>query len=196
MPMDRLERVLRANEALMEALALCRDLLPGGAWIGAGAVRNSVWDHLHGRAPGLAGDVDVVFFDTGIGLDADSVFQRTLAAARPDIGWDVSNQAHVHTWYRACFGKDVPALATLAQGIATWPDTATAVAVRMDDDGNLEVVAPFGLDDLFDLVLRWNPARVGFEDFEARIAAKGWLARWPRLHLIEAAAGTARPGNR
>lgn len=194
--MDRLERVLRSNAALMEALALCRDLLPVGAWIGAGAIRNSVWDHLHGRAPGLAGDVDVVFFDAGIGPDADSAFQRRLEAARPDIAWDVANQAHVHTWYRACFGKDVPALATLAQGIASWPETATAVAARLDRDGSLDLIAPFGLDDLFGLSLRWNPARVGFDEFSRRIEAKRWLERWPRLRLIDAAAGTAPPGNR
>jgi hypothetical protein len=196
MPVERLAQVVRSNEALMDALAICRDLLPVTAYIGAGAVRNSVWDHTHGRAPGLAGDVDVVFFDAAIGRAADGEFQRRLEAARPDICWDVANQAHVHSWYRDCFGKDVPALASLAQGIGTWPDTATAIAVRLDQNDKLELIAPFGLDDLFGLALRWNPARVGLAEFERRIAAKRWLERWPRLRVIGPASGTARPGNR
>ena len=48
-------RLLRAVEELR---------LPD-CWIGAGFVRNAVWDALHGRTPdcGLLNDVDVVFLD-------------------------------------------------------------------------------------------------------------------------------------
>jgi hypothetical protein len=67
--------------------------------------------------------------------------------------------------------------------IATWPDTATAVAVRLDDNEQFDVVAPFGLDDLFDLVLRWNPSRVSLEEFNARIDSKQFIRRWPRIRL-------------
>lgn len=180
-----LEALVRAHAPLMDALALCRDLLSVEAWIGAGAVRNAVWDRAHGRAPALAGDVDVVFFEAASAREADEDHRRRLAAARPAITWEVVNQAHVHAWYRDCFGRKVAPLESLAQGVATWPDTATALAVRLEYDGSLRVLAPCGLDDLFDLVLRWNPVRVSHADFLARVRAKGWLERWPRLRLAD-----------
>ena len=179
-----LKLLLRGNPPLMEALALCRDRLPVPAWIGAGAIRNAVWDDAHGRAPALGGDIDVVFHDPCLAPGADDRFAGILRAACPRLAWDVTNQAHVHAWYPAYFGKDVAPLASLAEAVATWPDTATAVAVRLLPDGEFDVVAPFGLDDLFDLVLRWNPGRVSRDAFGARIDGKQWLRRWPRLRVV------------
>lgn len=179
-----LETVLRSNDWLMETLALCRDRLPVTAYVGAGAIRNLVWDRAHGLAPAPSADIDVVYFDAAMARGADADFARLLQDARPESGWDVTNQAHVHVWYREYFGKDVPPLATLTEAIATWPDTATAIAVRLDADGRLDVIAPFGLDDLFELVLRWNPSRIGFDDFSARIRSKRWLSRWPGLRVL------------
>lgn len=189
-----LAAMVRADATLMDLLALCRDALPVPAWIGAGAVRNAVWDHLHGRPPQAAGDVDVVFFDADLAPSADAKFARRLATARPDVRWDVVNQAHVHRWYRDCFGRDAAPLASLEQGIATWPETATALAVRLDVADDLHVIAPFGLVDLFGPTLRWNPARASHADFLARVHGKGWLRRWPRLRLADAAAVTQIDG--
>ncbi|MEQ1549262.1 MAG: nucleotidyltransferase family protein [Chakrabartia sp.] len=39
-----------------------------------------------------------------------------------------------------------------------WPETATAVAVRLSDEGILEVEAPYGLTDLFGLRCRLGSA--------------------------------------
>ena len=58
--------------------------------------------------------------------------------------WDVSNQA-VHLWYPRVFGIAVEPLASSAEAVATWPDTATCVALRLLDDGAFMTVAPFGL---------------------------------------------------
>lgn len=35
--------------------------------------------------------------------------------------------------------------------LSLWPETATAVAVRLLENNALEIIAPFGLDDLFEL---------------------------------------------
>ncbi|SFG37544.1 hypothetical protein SAMN05518865_111136 [Duganella sp. CF458] len=168
----------------MATLALCRKQLPVDAYIGAGAIRNCIWNHVHGYPRGQAGDVDVVYFDAAMAPGADAEFTRRLQAAQPATQWEVTNQAHVHLWYRDYFGQEVAPLATLAQAVASWPDTATAVAVRLRDDGQFDVVAPFGLDDLFELQLRWNPGRISRADFLARIQAKQWLAHWPRLRVL------------
>jgi len=46
---------------------------------------------------------------------------------------------------------------SLIEGVASWPEIAT-VAVTLTPSGSIEVIAPHGLDDLFDMVVRWNGA--------------------------------------
>ena len=61
---DELQAIVRSSPWLMRALRAARDLgLP--QWcIGAGALRNRVWDHLHGHTePSRLADVDLVYFD-------------------------------------------------------------------------------------------------------------------------------------
>lgn len=67
-----------------------------------------------------------------------------------------------------------------------WPETATAIAVRMGRSGLIEVIAPYGLDDLFALRLRPTPvfAQHKLAIFSQRVAEKRWLQRYPCLQLI------------
>ena len=68
--------------------------------------------------------------------------------------------------------------------MATWPETATAVAVRLLPDDRLQVVAPCGLDDLFGLVCRRNPRRVGVQHYQRRLRDKRVAERWPRVRVV------------
>ena len=45
-------------------------------------------------------------------------------------------------------------------------------------------VAPHGLDDLFGLHVRYNPARTTVEQFMARHTRKRWLEQWSRLSVV------------
>jgi hypothetical protein len=56
--------ILQADPIRWHALGLVQSLALPDCWIGAGFVRNAVWDHLHGRRPTPpSGDVDVLWFD-------------------------------------------------------------------------------------------------------------------------------------
>lgn len=70
--------------------------------------------------------------------------------------------------------------------LRAWPDTATAVAVRALA-GELQVLAPYGLGDLFGLLVRPTPSFAGDKRalFQARVGQKRWLERWPRLRVVE-----------
>lgn len=163
------------------------------AWIGAGFVRNAVWDVLHGRAPeiGAPSDTDAVFLDTGDRSRAgEEAIERALCAALPGVIWSVRNQARMRLR-----NGDAPYRDT-ADAVAHWPETATAVAVRVRG-GAVELLAPYGVDDLVGLVIRPTPptaARVEkMEEHRKRLAVKGWLVRWPRL-VVAVDATTARDG--
>ena len=55
----------------------------------------------------------------------------------------------------------------------------------MEKDDALSVVAPFGLEDVFDMVIRPNPTRGLAKGWDKAIAnARG---RWPEITVIEPA---------
>lgn len=142
-------------------------------------MRNAVWDDLHRQAdPTPLTDVDVVYFcpaETDPGRDAGH--EARLRAAAPDVPWSVKNQARMH------LRNGDPPYASTEQALSCWPETCTAVAVRLQH-GAVEVLAPFGLRDLFALVVRPAPHfQAKLEIYRSRLEAKQWPQRWPRLRL-------------
>lgn len=177
-----LQRLLLDDAVRMKALYAVQTLRLNDGWIGAGFVRDAVWDHLHGygQRP-VGGDVDVVWFDAvRCAADGDRLLEVALNQVSPAFDWSVKNQARMHH-----HSGNAPYRST-EDAIRYWPETATAVAVRIGDTGLIEVIAPYGLADLFALRLRPTPQ---FEQqrlsvFKHRVAAKRWVERYPQLQLI------------
>jgi hypothetical protein len=149
----------------MRILETVRDADVPDAWVGAGVLRDLVWN-----SPPR--DVDVAFFDTSdLSRANDLRVTGLLHRRRPDVPWEAKNQAAVHTWYAEKFGGvEVEPLTSIHDAVSTWPETATAVAVRLKGDGSIEVCAPFGLADLFGRVWRRNPRRISVEQSRVRLA--------------------------
>jgi hypothetical protein len=97
----------------------------------------------------------------------------------------VTNQANVHHWFEGCFGYPVRPLLSLEDAVASWPEFATSVGVTLLPGGLIKVIAPHGLGDLFDCVVRRNPARVSVGTWRARTAQKAYVKRWPMVTIIE-----------
>ena len=118
---SRLASIARACGWFMDSLHAAKQLGLNSWCIGAGAVRNLVWDHLHGfDTPSGLPDVDVVYFDPlHLSPERDTALAAALSAARPEFSWEVTNQAAVHLWYEPCFGLAVEPLPSLDAAIAT-----------------------------------------------------------------------------
>ena len=172
----------------MRVLRVTRDLGLPNWCIGAGALRNAVWDSLHAYAkPSLPGDIDVAYFDAAdLSRDRDRDLDRLLASLEPAFKWEVTNQAGVHLWFEQVFAHAVEPLCSIEEAVASWPETATSVAVRLDRNGTIHVIAPLGLADLFHMVVRRNPRRVSVETYRQRVAAKRYSDRWPLVQIIPA----------
>ncbi|MDP9973408.1 hypothetical protein J2W39_004666 [Variovorax paradoxus] len=182
---QRLAAMVAASDELMAALRAVRSLGLRSWCIGAGAIRSLVWDTLHGfDRRSAVEDLDVVYFDVEASPEQDAGLENQLRSAMPGFNWEVTNQAAVHRWLAAALGQVVPPLASLEEGVATWPEFATCVGVWLNEDGSLGVVAPHGLDDLFALRVRHNPLRASLATYRQRVAAKRFGERWPRL-LVE-----------
>jgi len=182
----QLLEIVRGSSWLMDALAAVRELELAEWCIGAGAIRNLVWDTLHGKhAPSKLSDVDVAYFDlTDISSQRDQDLQRKLLELRPSMPWEVTNQAGVHQWFEAHFGHAVEPLKSLLEAVASWPEFATAVGISLGQDNALRVIAPHGLEDLFAIVVRRNPVRVSVETYRERVAQKRYPERWPRVKVV------------
>ena len=169
------------NPRMMRCLAVLAAHGPASAWIGAGFVRNAVWDHLCGQdtEANPPADLDVVFHDPAIAtVKQDAAFEGALRTAAPDLPWSVRNQARMHERNGHDPYRDI------ADALAHWVETATAIAARLGPKG-VEILAPFGVDDVLDMIVRPVPAyRSKPEMLRARLEAKGWRARWPSLRLI------------
>lgn len=178
-----LQTLLLNDDLRREALLALRHLhLPDG-WIGAGFVRDAVWayQHKHPLSP-VPADVDVVWFDDKQPSERqDRALEAALKRLSPAFNWSVKNQARMHRR-----NDDAPYRST-EDALRFWPETATALAVRLTDNHRLETIAPYGLEDLFELRLRPTP-RFEYDKraiFMQRVAEKRWLARYPLLRIIE-----------
>jgi hypothetical protein len=178
-----LRLVIEADTERMRLLALTRDLHLPDCWIGAGFVRSAIWDHLHDRAPSAPeGDVDVIWFDPArADAKLDDEIEAKLRSVEPSVEWSVKNQARMHLR-----NGDEP-YSSSEDAMRRWPETATAIGLRLRD-GTIDISAPFGLGDLFSLIVRPTPRFTGekLRIFRARVRDKRWLERWPRLRLVGA----------
>jgi uncharacterized protein len=188
---ERLRAVLRRAPVVMEALRVARDADAPDWLIAAGAIRDAVWDDFHGYPlAATPRDVDVAFFDASdLTPGRDRIAEEELRVRAPHLPWQARNQAAVHLWYPRRFGTEVPPFRSSAQAVATFPETASCVGVRLLADDDMLVVAPHGLDDLFACVCRHNPARVSAAFYERRVAEKAWRDRWPRMRYVRPAGG-------
>lgn len=169
----------------MHALRAVRSLGLQSWCIGAGAVRNLVWDHLHDyNVPSALADLDVAHFDLTAEVDQDIELQESLNLMESSVPWEVTNQAFVHTWFERYFGYYVQPLQSLEEVVATWPEFATSVGITLSDKDRLDIIAPHGLEDLFAMQIQRNPTRVSIKAYRSRVLQKEYARRWPRVSVV------------
>ncbi|MCL2343034.1 MAG: nucleotidyltransferase family protein [Firmicutes bacterium] len=182
---ERLAQILARNEALYRVIVQASGLGLKNYYIGAGCIAQTVWNDLSGLplAHGIS-DIDFVYYDDSdlsSGAEAETV-RRIAARIGPcGIKLDIKNEARVHLWYKEHFGYEIKPYESIEHAINTWPTTATAVGVRLEDSA-LKVYAPFGLDDLFGMIVRANKAQITEEIYLRKV--QKWSAKWPELTII------------
>ena len=173
--------IIKADAWLMDLLRHAQALRLGYWAIAAGAVRSSVWDHLHGfQRKTKPTDIDLIFFDA-VKTDAayEKEIERRLFELEPEVTWEAVNQASIHTY------TEDPPYSSIEHAMTRWAETATAVAVYLDDAGELQYYAPHGLDDLMNIVFRPHLVTPRSKEvYVHRIATKNFKAKWPKLTIL------------
>ena len=178
---SELTTLVRSDPWIMDLLRAVHAIHLQKWCIAAGVIRNKVWDHLHGHSDRtLPADIDVLFYDrdrTDATYEAD--IESQLAATVPGVRWEAVNQAAVHS-----YTKDAP-YESIEQAMSRWADPVTAVGVYLTYEEQIVVMAPFGLHDLFGLLVKPNlvtPDAAAV--YRERMTTKRWIERWPKLTII------------
>lgn len=174
-------QLIREDKWMMDILHAARTLHLPDWWICAGFVRSKIWDTLHDFAKRTPlPDIDVVYFDAvNMGEDYDKQYEDQLYELMPTIPWSVKNQARMHV------RNQVEPYSSTLDGIAKFPETATALGVSLMDDDTVLLAAPHGVEDAINMQVKPTPffqsSPERMEVFKQRIAAKNWHQRWDKI---------------
>ncbi|WP_419902868.1 nucleotidyltransferase family protein [Kiloniella sp.] len=184
--LDQLVTKVKADSLRMECLKAVRDLQLHDSWVAAGFIRNFIWDQLSGNEiPPVNSDIDVIYFDPGDTRQrSEQEFENFLQSNHTNCSdtlgsWSVKNQARMHH-----VNRDRP-YQNCEDAITHWPETVTEIAIRLNSKDDLEVLAPFGLDDLYNKTVQPSPHFKQHKLFEYKVRQdkKRWIDRWPNLKI-------------
>ncbi len=176
---DASELTLKQDAFRMHCLQVVSASRLPDAMIGAGFIRNMIWDALHHyTVASPLNDVDVVYFDkTDTSRDTEQEYEHRLAKHCPDVNWEVRNQARMHHYHNDAEYSDT------GDGIKRWVELQTCVGVHLSGK-QISWFAPYGLAENWKGEIRINPQFPRPTVYEERIKQKQWTERWPELTVI------------
>ncbi|WP_316569555.1 nucleotidyltransferase family protein [Neobacillus sp. YIM B06451] len=174
-------QVVERDKWMMDILLAAKSLDLPDWWVCAGFVRSKIWDTLHGfseRTP--MPDVDVIYFDkAALDESREKMLEERLKGILPGIPWSVKNEARMH------LVNHLPPYLSSEDALSKFPETATALGLKLDDENRVILCAPCGLADVLNLEVRptahflQNPELAPI--YENRMKQKNWKGIWPRI---------------
>jgi hypothetical protein len=169
----------------MDALRAVHSLNLPQCYIAAGFVRNYVWDQMN--SPALEtklNDIDVIYFDAS---HHDEAFEKeqelALERLMPAQPWSVKNQARMYHK-----NGDAP-YDDIETALAHWCETVTPIGARLNQDNEIEIIAPLGIKDLLNAQCHATPFAKSkpskLADYRARMREKKWWVIWPHVTVMD-----------
>ncbi|GAA0609402.1 nucleotidyltransferase family protein [Virgibacillus siamensis] len=168
---------------MMDILITAKSLHLPDWWICAGFVRSKIWDSSHGfRERTVIPDIDVIYFDnTNIDEGKEKRLQHRLLSTHPNEPWSVKNEARMHVV------SNSPPYSSSVDAISKFPETATALGVKLDEYDNLMLAAPYGVEDAINMKIKptsyFTKTSERIAIYEERVAKKNWQSNWGGLKV-------------
>jgi hypothetical protein len=183
--MEQFENIIMSNKILNSVLIKANKIGIKNYYIGAGCIAQTVWNYQMNLelANGIS-DIDFVYYDSSdLSFEAESSMIECITNGinQCPIKLDIKNQARVHLWYKEYFGYDIKPYKSIEEAINSWPTTATSIGVRLEEN-NIKVYAPFGLNDLFGMIVRANKTQITEKIYIQKV--NKWTRKWPLLTII------------
>lgn len=182
---EKIIKMITEDEWMMEILKSTKTLNLPDWWVCAGFVRSKIWDTLHHfneRTP--IPDIDVIYFDpSNVDEREEKKLEEKLKGLVRDIPWSVKNEARMH------IKSNLPPYSSSIDAISKFPETATALRVKLDEVDNVKLAAPCGIEDVVNLEVRptefFKETKERIEIYESRIEKKNWKAVWNQLKVYD-----------
>lgn len=162
------------------------DPFPNGEtwYVAAGGIVQNVWNHLSGRelTDGIK-DYDLIYYDAqNLDKATEQAHEDRIQAKLKQIELkiDVTNEARVHLWFADMFEVDLQQYKSCEDAIASW-NPCNAVGVTKIA-GKYKICAPFGLEDVFNMVVRPNKVLFPRSAYEQK--SQQWKSKWDRLVVV------------
>ncbi|KGA97872.1 hypothetical protein AJ85_04575 [Alkalihalobacillus alcalophilus ATCC 27647 = CGMCC 1.3604] len=171
--------LIRKDKEMMEIIRIVASLQDW--WVCAGFVRTKVWDTLHQFPEKTSmSDIDVIYFDPHkTSEQIEKEWEQKLIEIQPHTPWSVKNQARMHVI------NGLPPYQSSEDAISKFPETATALGVKLNEKGELQLTCPCGLDDLLNLAIKPTPHFLENKSlhkiYQKRMNEKCWKSKWPLI---------------
>lgn len=175
---DAIIQIIYTDEWMMGVLKTVRSLHLPDWWICAGFVRSKIWDVLHEfERRTTTQDIDVVYFDReNIDESEEKRLEKVLHDSMPTIPWSVKNEARMHIL------NNTKPYTSAEDAIAKFPETATSIGMKLDENDQLLITAPHGVDDVLNCFVCPTPYFLGndilMKTYHQRKYDKNWSATW------------------
>jgi len=177
--------VIKEDEWMMDLLGTVKTLNLPDWWICAGFVRSKIWGVIHKfstRTP--LPDIDVIYFDSSNTDELEEKkIERKLKSLIPNIPWSVKNQARMHVL------NNMAPYVSSVDGISKFPETVTALGVKLDEKSNVVLTAPWGIEDVVNLKVKPTPYYLETDEriniYENRVTKKDWKSIWGKVEVYK-----------
>ena len=176
--------LIQEDKWMIKLLKYTKSLNLPDWWICAGFVRSKIWDMQHGFDERTTiPDIDVIYYDrTNIEKRVEKEHEEALKRLLPTVPWSVKNQARMHNV------NNVPPYTSSVDAISRFPETATALGVKLDEGNNVLLTAPHGIDDVVNLRVKPTPSfyeqKEQMKIYDERIRKKNWKAVWNKVEIL------------
>lgn len=178
---QKLLEIILQNSSVKKILDQAEQVNLPDWYLAAGCITQSVWNYLCGL-PIERGIEDYDFIYCNPKTKSNKEKEDKLIELLPSINIELVNQAFVHTWIKEDLGFELPKLSSSEYAIGLWPVKSSSVGVRKEN-GVYKVYAPYGLEDLFNMVLR--PNKMYYPKLAYDFKTNKWKKKWPKLTVID-----------
>lgn len=177
--------LIQEDEWMMDLLTCAKSLNLPDWWICAGFVRSKIWDVLHDfyvRTP--MPDIDVIYYNqSNVEEKVEKNHEETLKSLLSTVPWSVKNQARMHV------ANNSSPYSSSVDAIGKFPETATALGVKLDERNNVILTAPRGIQDVVNLIVKPTLYFLESKDrmlmYEKRVREKNWQATWNKIEVMD-----------
>lgn len=177
---------LERNRTLIEVLNRAATMNLPDWYLAAGSITQTVWNMVTSQpAENGIDDYDLIYFDdSDLSWEAEDKAIQAGVHVFADLPTrvEIRNQARVHLWYPEKFGLPCPRHTSSEGSIQTWLSGTALIGVRLLENREWKVFAPWGLKDMLNLVVRPNPISGNRAVYDKKV--ERWKAIWPGLTVI------------